>query len=166
MEFLLPKKNSNDCKICKDFKQWTKETSKTLSQPNVLPEELPLMRTTINSQGEKIACPPNKEELGRTTWTFLHTMAAYYPEKVNVEVQESMSQFLRQLSRIYPCDYCAQHLRYVIEQNPPTTDSQHNLSQWLCEFHNQVNEICGKPTFDCRKLNERWRDGPSDGSCD
>ena len=30
----------------------------------------------------------------------------------------------------------------------------------------QVNEMLGKPTFDCSKVFERWRDGPADGSCD
>lgn len=31
----------------------------------------------------------------------------------------------------------------------------------------QVNEMLGKPLFDCRRVMERWRDGPADGeSCD
>lgn len=48
---------------------------------------------------------------------------------------------------------------------PPKTDSQENLSQWLCDLHNKVNVKLGKSKFDCSKVNERWRDGWIDGSC-
>ena len=38
---------------------------------------------------------------------------------------------------------------------------------WLCKIHNEVNEMLGKPSFDCSRVLERWRDGPADGvSCD
>lgn len=41
------------------------------------------------------------------------------------------------------------------------------LSMWLCKIHNEVNEMLGKPSFDCSRVLERWRDGPADGvSCD
>lgn len=55
---------------------------------------------------------------------------------------------------------------FRIKQDPPRTESQEALSQWLCKMHNRVNVKIGKPEFDCSKVNERWRDGWSDGSCD
>jgi FAD-linked sulfhydryl oxidase len=36
----------------------------------------------------------------------------------------------------------------------------------MCEQHNVVNKKLGKPEFDCRKILERWKDGPKDGRCD
>ena len=30
----------------------------------------------------------------------------------------------------------------------------------------QVNDLLGKPAFDCGKVTERWRDGPADATCD
>ena len=36
----------------------------------------------------------------------------------------------------------------------------------MCELHNEVNDRLGKPQFDCDKVDERWRTGPADGSCD
>jgi len=33
-------------------------------------------------------------------------------------------------------------------------------------MHNIVNMKIGKPKFDCSLVNERWRDGWKDGSCD
>lgn len=53
-----------------------------------------------------------------------------------------------------------------LKQNPINVDSQNEFSQWLCQFHNRVNAKLGKPIFDCSKVNERWRDGWLDGSCD
>ena len=46
------------------------------------------------------------------------------------------------------------------------TDSRHSLTQWFCGMHNKVNAKLGKPLFDCSLIDERWRDGWKDGSCD
>ncbi|KAM6155636.1 serine protease 33-like [Rhynchocyon petersi] len=49
----------------------------------------------------------------------------------------------------------------------PTRHSHRALfSHWLCHLHNEVNWKLGKPEFDCSQVDERWRDGWKDGSCD
>ncbi len=53
-----------------------------------------------------------------------------------------------------------------MEKQPPKTGSQTELKHWLCWAHNQVNKKLGKPKFDCSKLDERWKYGWKDGSCD
>ena len=53
-----------------------------------------------------------------------------------------------------------------LKASPPDTSNQHNFSQWMCRLHNEVNVKLGKPEFDCKRVNERWRDGWKDGSCD
>lgn len=55
---------------------------------------------------------------------------------------------------------------FRLKIDPPKTESQEALSQWLCRLHNKVNIKTGKEIFDCSKVNERWRDGWLDGSCD
>ena len=55
---------------------------------------------------------------------------------------------------------------FSLKTNTPDTSNQLNFSQWLCRLHNDVNKKLGKPIFDCSKVNERWRDGWKDGSCD
>lgn len=55
---------------------------------------------------------------------------------------------------------------YRLKIDPPKVESQEALSQWLCRMHNKVNVKLGKEIFDCKKVNERWRDGWLDGSCD
>lgn len=56
-------------------------------------------------------CPVDKNELGRNTWSFLHTMAAYYPEEPTTKQQKDMNNFIKLFSRFYPCDWCSYHMR-------------------------------------------------------
>ena len=110
-------------------------------------------------------CPLNRRELGRATWGMLHTMAAFYPANPTREQQDEMREFMRLMMKLYPCGYCADTTTQEMSFNPPRTGSRAELSQWLCEIHNEVNDRMGKPTFDCSRYTERWRTGPADGSC-
>ena len=93
-------------------------------------------------------------------------MAAYYPDHPTTEEKKEMKTFFHILSRFYPCSICAEDLKVQIQETPPRTESQYQLTQWLCEVHNNINKKLGKPLFDCKLVNERWRDGWKDGSCD
>lgn len=111
-------------------------------------------------------CPLDKEELGSQTWGFLHTMAAYYPDHPTSQQKQDMNNFFDLFSKFYPCNICAEDLQKEIKKCPPQTNSQLDLSQWLCRMHNIVNKKLGKPEFNCKFVNERWKDGWADGSCD
>jgi len=111
-------------------------------------------------------CPVTRSELGRGSWAFLHTMAAFYPDTPSREQQEEMRQFLYTYVKLYPCNYCSDRSLEEMDSNPPRVSSRHQLTRWMCALHNEVNHRMGKPIFDCEKVEERWRDGPSDGSCD
>ncbi|KAI0076603.1 FAD-dependent thiol oxidase [Panus rudis PR-1116 ss-1] len=113
-------------------------------------------------------CPPDVEILGRSTWTFLHTTAAYYPEKPTPNQRANMLTLIRSLPVLYPCTHCASHLGETMKAHPPDVSGRLGLSRWFCEVHNEVNERLGKKKFPCtiEKLDERWKDGPADGSCD
>ncbi|GIM07466.1 hypothetical protein Vretimale_11592 [Volvox reticuliferus] len=116
--------------------------------------------------GDNNGCPPDTWQLGRATWTFLHSVAAHYPEHPSQRQQELMRGMMEGLAEFYPCEICAEHLREQVQRNPPQVATARDLNLWLCGIHNEVNEILGKPLFDCKRLLERWRDGPPDGSCD
>lgn len=114
----------------------------------------------------RVNCPLDKDELGSKTWAFLHTMAAYYPDQPTSEQRTDMKTFFTIFSKFYPCHSCAEDLQAQLKISPPQTDSQYLLSQWLCNIHNEVNKKLGKSLFDCKLVNQRWRDGWLDGSCD
>lgn len=65
----------------------------------------------MSQEETTIECPLDREELGRSTWNFLHTMAAYYPDNPSQEQQRDMSTFVKLFSKFFPCDDCASHLR-------------------------------------------------------
>jgi len=101
--------------------------------------------------------PASRKEVGRATWAFLHTMAAYYPESPTTEQQQDMTSFLRTLPKVYPCGYCGEKTAEEIDMNPPRVDTQTNLAQWMCEVHNEVNTRLNKPLFDCSTVSQRWK---------
>jgi mitochondrial FAD-linked sulfhydryl oxidase len=144
-------KVAENCTICFDINMFRKHAiTKSLSTTDPEPK---------TSTREKIPCPPDSQELGRSSWTFLHTLAAYYPSNPTAEKQRDTRNFLELFSKLYPCGHCAEHMQAEMEIDPPNVTNREALSLWLCLFHNKVNELVGKPIFDCSRVMERWRTG-------
>lgn len=111
-------------------------------------------------------CPADVEELGRSSWTLLHSIAATYPPNPSPTQQNDVVSFVRLFSKLYPCWICADDFQAYIRKDPVRAGSRGEFGNWLCEAHNDVNKKLGKPTFDCAKWEERWRTGWKDGRCD
>lgn len=156
------------CKICTAFRNWkplgTSKTKKAVAAGTATATTV--AAATADTHIRPPNCPPDVEDLGRATWAFLHTTAAYYPENPTATQRTSMLSLLKSLPSLYPCGHCASHLGENMKENPPKVGSRFELSRWLCERHNDVNVRLGKEKFDCSKVDERWKDGPADGSCD
>ncbi|THH27799.1 hypothetical protein EUX98_g6396 [Antrodiella citrinella] len=121
------------CKICTAFRHWKPTESISASEParGTRPNGKSAAAamaalaygtgsaatTTPDVRPEK--CPPDVEILGRATWTFLHTTAAYYPEKPTPSQRVNMLSLIRSLPILYPCTHCASHLDDNIKANPP-----------------------------------------------
>ncbi|CED82899.1 Mitochondrial sulfhydryl oxidase involved in the biogenesis of cytosolic Fe/S proteins [Phaffia rhodozyma] len=117
-------------------------------------------------------CPPDIEELGRSTWTFLHAMSSSLPSTVPSELQPHVTSLLMSLTHLYPCPHCrSDFVRSVRdaggeESVREAARTREGVEKWLCERHNEVNGKLGKEPFDCAAVRERWKNGPKDGRCD
>ncbi|KAL9276038.1 FAD-linked sulfhydryl oxidase ERV1-like protein [Drosera capensis] len=100
--------------------------------------------------------PASKEDLGRATWTFLHTLGAQYPEHPTRQQKKDVKELMAIISRMYPCKECADHFKEVLRANPVQAGSQAEFSQWLCHVHNIVNRSLGKTIFPCERVDARW----------
>lgn len=102
-----------------------------------------------------------RAELGRSTWTLLHRLAAAFDKQPTPARSADAVQFFSLLSTLYPCPECAAHLREAIAARPVDARSNVALSLWLCALHNEVNVRLRKPVFPCEldALKEKW------GSC-
>lgn len=116
-------------------------------------EMIPGSRTYVKED------PPDVQKLGAASWTFLHAMAAKYPDQPTVNQKEDMAEFLKLFSHVYPCNWCAKDFEKYIERYSPRVESKEELSRWMCEAHNHVNVKLGKPKFDCNFWQQRWKDG-------
>jgi len=105
------------------------------------------------------SCPPRTAELGRSSWTLLHSMAAWYPDDPTSQQQHRMANFMEALGDLYPCPWCADDFRNELHKAPPKVETRTDLCMWLCDQHNRVNSKLGKQLFDCnmKDLDERWR---------
>ncbi|KAF8318657.1 FAD-dependent thiol oxidase [Clavulina sp. PMI_390] len=165
------------CKVCTgaDWRSWSKipktnTTAGSSSSTTGAAVATGAVAAAASNASSSIGdgCPVNVEQLGRATWTFLHTAAAYYPTHPTPAQKSSMLSLLKSLPLTYPCHHCASHLDENMVANPPDTHvaDRGALSKYLCERHNDVNVRLGKAKFDCLKTDERWLSGPADGSCD
>lgn len=157
--------NEKPCRTCTDFKTWAKKQKQTFDSEKES-QKTQEKDVALSSPTRREDCPLDKDELGSKTWAFLHTMAAYYPDTPNEQQKKDMRNFFHLFSKFYPCVPCAEDLQEQLKVLPPETGSQKKLSQWLCNIHNEVNKKLGKPEFDCKLVDERWKDGWLDGSCD
>jgi hypothetical protein len=114
----------------------------------------------------KLANETAREELGRATWKFFHTMMARYPEKPTKDEQEALRSFVYLFSRLYPCGECASHFQDYLKKYPPQVSSRNAAAGWACFIHNEVNDMLKKPTFDCNALGDFYDCGCGDDEND
>lgn len=93
-------------------------TTSTTSSSSV-PAPALVAAKPVETDLEERDCPMDKAELGRNTWNLLHTMAAFYPDAPAPSHQKHAVNFIKSLSVLYPCSFCAMGLREDIREYPP-----------------------------------------------
>ncbi|KAE8153990.1 ERV/ALR sulfhydryl oxidase domain-containing protein [Aspergillus avenaceus] len=164
-------KDGKPCRLCTSAASWRNLTKQAKTQTAATSTATAAKPAAADSTPRpRDDCPPDVEALGRSTWTFLHSLTASYPAKASQEQQGEMRTFLKIFSRLYPCWVCADDFRTWMAEpsgrNEPRLAGRSDFGTWMCEAHNEVNRKLGKKEFDCRFWEERWRTGWKDGRCD
>lgn len=158
------------CRLCSDFQDIVKGKKPVPSQGSdqdqgsgthsvTATEEIKVERDAKT----QLPCPPTSRELGRSTWTFLHTTAAKYPDQPTNADRVAFKNLMHSLAQLYPCSYCAHELQQDLKKHPDIPDQNRNaVEEWMCQLHNRVNKRLGKPEFNCKLAHERWLTGCSD----
>jgi FAD-linked sulfhydryl oxidase len=145
----LPNKGSNNKANNKTGSDTPKKTNNNETKKTNVSEKL-------DEFWEKES-PPDIIELGRSGWTVLHSVAAYFPEKPTEDNKKDATNFLNGFARLFPCKVCAKDFQEVLERHPPKLDNRKEFNVWMCEAHNEVNQKLGKPLFDCSTIEDRWK---------
>ncbi|EON65585.1 hypothetical protein W97_04823 [Coniosporium apollinis CBS 100218] len=155
------------CRSCTSVASWAAMIKQQTKNPSTIAKSTPpaISTSSIEPPG---GCPPDVEQLGRSSWTLLHSITATYPVRPSQELQHETAKFLSTFSKLYPCWTCAEDFQrwLAVDTNAPRVSSRDEFGRWMCEAHNEVNVKLGKEKFDCNRWEERWRTGWKDGSCD
>ena len=110
----------------------------------------------LKAEGSSKPLKLTKPEIGRHTWTLLHSMANIYPENPTEKDKEIMKKFFYGLANSYPCKICGSHLLKMLNKKGLKLNSKKEFGEYLCEIHNIVNKVLNKTKFDCNKTFEVW----------
>lgn len=114
-----------DCHVpsCASKMEFFKSALKSQSQPtNIKKQDTSSGNSVaqeIKTDSKNSPCPLDREELGRSAWDLVHTMAAFYPEDPTPEEKLHAAQFFNSLAYLYPCKMCAADFQVAISLHPP-----------------------------------------------
>lgn len=161
---------ASSCRACSDERDMFAAMRKSLYSDSMKQSKHASSPSQSLPPWPRLPCPPDNSRLGRATWTFLHSMAAYYPAQPSDEHKQHARSLLASLPTLYPCDTCAEHLQHYYADHPyaDSVHSRQSLSHYLCRVHNEVRSRQGKREFECSRVLERWggRDWQPTDECD
>ncbi|KAG1342063.1 putative FAD-linked sulfhydryl oxidase ERV1 [Cocos nucifera] len=85
------------------------------------PEESAILQSVEDVSGpasfakKKSVTPLTKEDIGRATWTLLHSIAAQFPDQPTRQQKRDAKELMAIISRLYPCKECADHFKEVLK---------------------------------------------------
>ena len=97
-----------------------------------------------------------KQEIGRNTWTILHSIAASFPNNPTEEDKKQITNLMYGLAHLFPCKICGGHLLKMLNKEGVKANSREELVNYICKIHNIVNKVLGKPIFDCKRAFDFW----------
>ncbi|KAL6937924.1 hypothetical protein ACO0RG_004449 [Hanseniaspora osmophila] len=103
-----------------------------------------------------------KQELGRTSWKYFHTVLARFPDEPSSDERQKLDTFLHLFAELYPCGECSYHFVELLKKYPPQTSSRFVAAMWGCHVHNVVNQFLKKDEYDCSTILEDYDCGCGD----
>jgi len=101
---------------------------------------------------------------GRHAWTFIHVMAAHYPENPTNEDKHWCSQFLKSLAFLLPCVHCRKHYKDYIHKHSQemetSTENRELFVEFLINLHNNINERLVKPVMPLNVAKQLYTTAP------
>lgn len=93
---------------------------------------------------------------GPPAWTFLHSVTLNYPDNPSSEHKTNYKNFFESLGDVLPCPTCKKHYKENIIKHPIRLDSKDDLTKWLVDIHNKVNEQNDKTIFSYKEFNDKY----------
>ena len=95
---------------------------------------------------------------GPPGWKYLHSVAHGYPvspseyDLLNGNAAGSTESvyktFFSLVGKTLPCRLCRESYSQFVRENPVRTGSREELTRWLWEIHNKVNDKLGRAQYD------------------
>ncbi|KAI5804423.1 augmenter of liver regeneration [Geopyxis carbonaria] len=170
---IIVDKNGKPCRTCNSYKDLAAASRMFTSGASKAPSKATAAAAAATTAATVAAAapvdsyyntpPPDVEELGRASWTLLHSLAATYPQRATDKEQQQMRGFMGTFARVYPCGWCAADFREWMARDENRVEKhlagRREFGNWMCRAHNDVNEKLGKKQFDCLRWMERWGGG-------
>ena len=84
--------------------------------------------------------PPDRAEIGRAAWRYVHSRAVDYPEQPSPQEIEREQNWIASFIQTYPCQHCAHEFVEICAQIPPDLSGRDNYVMWWCKAHNGVRD--------------------------
>jgi len=111
---------------------------------------------------------------GQPSWVYLHTVTFNYPddpeeydtihEKPIGSTRQKYKDFFTNVGETLPCKYCRDSYRIFIKENPIRLDSRDEITLWLYEIHNKVNDKLGKKGIPFEEVQQKYESFRADCS--
>ena len=101
----------------------------------------------VTGRPSHLVYPPDRSQIGRANWKYVHTRASNYPEAPSEQEQEKELRWIQSFVYTYPCALCARDFAEICSRIPPVVHSRNSYEKWWSQAHNEVNKDLAKPIY-------------------
>ena len=101
----------------------------------------------VSGSSHQLVYPPDRSQIGRANWRYVHTRAENYPDSPSEEEQAREAKWIQSFVYTYPCRICARDFIAICGRIPPLVHSREAYKRWWELAHNEVNRDLSKPFF-------------------